>query len=126
MDWLSRYNAVIACSEKLVRIPFGNKILTIRGEGSNERNESRLNIISCSKVQEYLSKGCYVFLANITSTKDEYKSNGKRLEDVPTKFLTLESSGLVCQEEGRIIPDVHRLPGIKQTNGKELLPTAKD
>nr|GEX55691.1 putative reverse transcriptase domain-containing protein [Tanacetum cinerariifolium] len=46
MDWLSRYNAVIACAEKLVRILFGNGILTIRGEGSNERNESRLNIIS--------------------------------------------------------------------------------
>nr|GEW42121.1 hypothetical protein [Tanacetum cinerariifolium] len=52
------YNAVIACAKKLVRIPFGNKILTIRGKGSNERNESRLNIISCSKAQEYMSKGC--------------------------------------------------------------------
>nr|GFA04386.1 hypothetical protein [Tanacetum cinerariifolium] len=52
-------------------------------EGSNERNESRLNIISCSKAQEYMSKGCHVFLANITSTKDEDKSKGKRLEDVP-------------------------------------------
>nr|GFA53095.1 reverse transcriptase domain-containing protein [Tanacetum cinerariifolium] len=83
MDWLSRYNAVIACAEKLVHIPFGNKILTIRGDGSNERNESRLNIISCSKAQEYMSKGCHVFLANITSTKDEDKSKGKRLEDVP-------------------------------------------
>nr|GEZ00830.1 hypothetical protein [Tanacetum cinerariifolium] len=61
MDWLSRYNVVIACAEKLVRIPFGNEILTIRGEGSNERNESRLNIISCSKAQEYMSKRCHVF-----------------------------------------------------------------
>nr|GEV77262.1 hypothetical protein [Tanacetum cinerariifolium] len=67
----------------LVCILFGNEILTIRGEGSNERNESRLNIISCSKAQEYMSKGCHVFLANITSTKDEDKSKGKRLEDVP-------------------------------------------
>nr|GFA02053.1 reverse transcriptase domain-containing protein [Tanacetum cinerariifolium] len=75
------YNVVIACAEKLVRIPFGNEILTIPGEGSNERNESRMNIISCSKAQEYMSKGCHVFLANITSTKDEDKSKGKRLED---------------------------------------------
>nr|GFC88473.1 reverse transcriptase domain-containing protein [Tanacetum cinerariifolium] len=83
MDWLLKYDAIIACAEKLVCIPFGNKILTIRGEGSNERNESRLNIISCSKAQEYMSKGCHVFLANITSTKDENKSKGKELEDVP-------------------------------------------
>nr|GFB26126.1 putative reverse transcriptase domain-containing protein [Tanacetum cinerariifolium] len=27
-------------------------------EGNNKRNESRLNIISCSKAQEYMSKGC--------------------------------------------------------------------
>nr|GEY85749.1 hypothetical protein [Tanacetum cinerariifolium] len=84
-DWLSRYNAVIACAEKLVRIPFGNEILTICGEGSNERNESRLNIISCSKAQEYMSKGCHVFLVNITSTKDEDKSKEKRLEDATKK-----------------------------------------
>ena len=74
---------MIVCAEKLVCVPFGNKILTIRGEGNNERKESRLNVISCSKAQEYMSKGCHVFLANITSTKDEDKSKGKRLEDVP-------------------------------------------
>nr|GFA56375.1 putative reverse transcriptase domain-containing protein [Tanacetum cinerariifolium] len=88
MDWLSKYDAVIAGAEKLVRIPFGNEILTIRGEGSNERNESRLNIISCSKAQEYMSKGCYVFFANITSTKYKDKSKGKQLEDgAPVLFV---------------------------------------
>nr|GEV65503.1 putative reverse transcriptase domain-containing protein [Tanacetum cinerariifolium] len=59
-------------------------------EGSNERNESRLNIISCSKAKEYMSKGCHVFLANITSTKDEDKSKEKRLEDVPVVREFLE------------------------------------
>nr|GFA15258.1 hypothetical protein [Tanacetum cinerariifolium] len=61
-----RYNAVVACAEKLVLIPFGNKILTIRGEGSNERNEFQLNIISCSKAQEYMSKG---YLPGIPTTR---------------------------------------------------------
>nr|GEX39246.1 reverse transcriptase domain-containing protein [Tanacetum cinerariifolium] len=37
-------------------------------------------------------------------------------------FLTLGSFSPICQEEGWIILDVHRLPGIKQTNGKDLLP----
>ncbi|GKA04788.1 putative reverse transcriptase domain-containing protein [Tanacetum coccineum] len=46
-------------------------------------NGTRLNIISCTKAQEYLTKGCHVFLANITATKDKDKSKGKRLEDVP-------------------------------------------
>nr|GEW00724.1 reverse transcriptase domain-containing protein [Tanacetum cinerariifolium] len=107
MDWLSMYNVVIACAEKLVRIPFGNEILTIRGEGINERNESRLNIISCSKAQEYMSKGCHVFLANINSTKDEDKSKGKRLKDVP-----------VVREFPEVFPE--DLPGIPLTRQVEF------
>ncbi|GJR83347.1 reverse transcriptase domain-containing protein [Tanacetum coccineum] len=29
MDWLSKYHVVIVCDEKIVRIPYGNEILTI-------------------------------------------------------------------------------------------------
>nr|GEX57242.1 putative reverse transcriptase domain-containing protein [Tanacetum cinerariifolium] len=106
MDWFSRYNAVIACAEKLVRIPFRNEIITIHGEGSNERNESRLNIISCSKAQEYMSKGCHVFLANITSTKDEDKSKGKRLEAIPVvrEFTEVFPKDLPARAPYRLAP----------------------
>ncbi|GJW23771.1 putative reverse transcriptase domain-containing protein [Tanacetum coccineum] len=44
MDWLSKYHAVIVCDEKIVRIPFGNEILIVLGDESNNRHESRLNI----------------------------------------------------------------------------------
>ncbi|GJV70909.1 putative reverse transcriptase domain-containing protein [Tanacetum coccineum] len=83
MDWLSKYHAIIVCDEKIVRIPFGNEILIVRGNGSDNRHESRLNIISCTKTQKYLLKGCQVFLAHITMKKTEDKSEEKRLEDVP-------------------------------------------
>ncbi|GJY13260.1 putative reverse transcriptase domain-containing protein [Tanacetum coccineum] len=43
---------------------------------------SRLNIISCTKTQKYIKKGCHVFLALITERKTEDKSKKKRLEDV--------------------------------------------
>ncbi|GJW03321.1 putative reverse transcriptase domain-containing protein [Tanacetum coccineum] len=82
MDWLAKYHAVIVCAEKIVRIPFGDEILIVRGDGSSNKHGTRLSIISCTKAQEYLAKGCHVFLANITATKDEDKSKGKRLEDV--------------------------------------------
>ncbi|GJZ31118.1 putative reverse transcriptase domain-containing protein [Tanacetum coccineum] len=52
-------------------------------DGSNTRKESRLNIISCPRAQEYLSKGCYVFLEHITSKEAKDESEEKRLEDVP-------------------------------------------
>nr|GEU42552.1 putative reverse transcriptase domain-containing protein [Tanacetum cinerariifolium] len=53
MDWLAKYHAVIVYDEKLIRIPFGNEILTFHGDGSNNGHE-----------------------------KAKHKSKEKRLEDV--------------------------------------------
>ncbi|GJX38931.1 putative reverse transcriptase domain-containing protein [Tanacetum coccineum] len=83
MDWLTKYHGVIICDEKIVRVPFGREMLIFQGNGNNQREESRLNIISCTKAQEYLSKGCDVFLAHITTKEAKDKSEEKRLEDVP-------------------------------------------
>ncbi|GKA28067.1 putative reverse transcriptase domain-containing protein, partial [Tanacetum coccineum] len=69
--------------EKIVRVPIRKDTLIFQSEGSNQRKESRLNIISCTKAQEYLSKGCDVFLAHITTKEAKDKSEEKRLEDVP-------------------------------------------
>ena len=74
---------MIVCDEKLVRVPWGNETLIIRGEGSEGCNESRLNVISCTRTQEYMLKGCPVFLASIIKTDEEDKSEKKRPEDIP-------------------------------------------
>ncbi|GJY90245.1 putative reverse transcriptase domain-containing protein [Tanacetum coccineum] len=83
MDWLTKYHGVIICDEKIVRVPFGIEMLIFQGNGNNQRGESRLNIILCTKAQEYLSKGCDVFLAHVTTKEAKDKSEEKRLEDVP-------------------------------------------
>ncbi|GKA42079.1 putative reverse transcriptase domain-containing protein [Tanacetum coccineum] len=57
MDWLAKYQAVIVCAEKIVRIPWGNETLIVHG--------------------------CHVFLAHVTTKETEDKSKEKRLEDVP-------------------------------------------
>ncbi|GJR93833.1 putative reverse transcriptase domain-containing protein [Tanacetum coccineum] len=59
MDWLAKYHAVIICAEKIIRIPFGDEILIVRGDGSEQNRDS---------IEHHL---------------DEDKSKGKRLEDVP-------------------------------------------
>ncbi|GKA61935.1 putative reverse transcriptase domain-containing protein [Tanacetum coccineum] len=82
MDWLRKYHAVIVCDEKLVRIPYGDETLIFHGDESNDGRESWLTIISCSKAQEYMAKGCQVFLAQISAKKEEDKSDGKQLKDV--------------------------------------------
>nr|GFC68678.1 reverse transcriptase domain-containing protein [Tanacetum cinerariifolium] len=83
MDWLRRHHIVIVCDEKLVRVPFGNETLVFRGAESYIRRESRLTVISCFKVQEHRAKGCHVFLAQISAAKEDDKSEGKQVKDVP-------------------------------------------
>ncbi|GKC66035.1 putative reverse transcriptase domain-containing protein, partial [Tanacetum coccineum] len=40
MDWLVKYQAIIVCAEKIVRIPWGNETLIVHGDGSNRGNEA--------------------------------------------------------------------------------------
>nr|GEV51995.1 putative reverse transcriptase domain-containing protein [Tanacetum cinerariifolium] len=83
MDWLAKYQAVIVCAEKIVRIPWGNETLIIHGDGSNQGNATRWSVISCTKTEKYVKKGFPIFLAHITTKEVEDKSEKKRLEDVP-------------------------------------------
>ncbi|GJU28375.1 putative reverse transcriptase domain-containing protein [Tanacetum coccineum] len=41
-------------------------------------------MLSCTKTQKYLQKGCHVFLAHITKKNTKDKSEEKKLKDVPT------------------------------------------
>ncbi|GJV23574.1 putative reverse transcriptase domain-containing protein, partial [Tanacetum coccineum] len=83
MDWLAKYQAVNVYAEKIVCIPWGNEMLIVRDDGSDRGNETHLNIISCTKMQKYMLKGCPIFLAHVTTKETEDKSEKKRLEDVP-------------------------------------------
>ncbi|GKC76422.1 putative reverse transcriptase domain-containing protein [Tanacetum coccineum] len=71
------------CAEKIVRIPWGNETLIVHGDRSNRGYEASLHIISNTKTQEYMLKGCPLFLAHVTTKGTKDKSKEKRLEDVP-------------------------------------------
>ncbi|GJU41136.1 putative reverse transcriptase domain-containing protein [Tanacetum coccineum] len=106
MDWLAKYHAVIVCAEKIVRIPFGDEILIVRGDGSSNKHGTRLNIISCAKAQVF-TEGISVFLANIHRNQRRRQVKEKRLEDVP-----------VVQEFPEVFPE--DLPGIPPTRQVEF------
>ncbi|GJV37512.1 reverse transcriptase domain-containing protein [Tanacetum coccineum] len=84
MDWLANHHAVIVCDEKIVRIPFGDEVLIVQGDRDGKGEKSKLSIISCTKTQKYIKRGCPIFLAQVTKKEIEDKSEEKRLEDVPT------------------------------------------
>ncbi|GJR04406.1 hypothetical protein Tco_0527390 [Tanacetum coccineum] len=79
---LTKYQAIIDCAKKIVRIPFGSEILIFHGDESSNEHGTRLNIISCTKTQKYLLKGCHVFLAHVTIKETGDKSKKKQLQDV--------------------------------------------
>ncbi|GJS72626.1 putative reverse transcriptase domain-containing protein [Tanacetum coccineum] len=91
MDWLVNNHALIVCDEKIVSIPFGDKILIIQGDRSDKGKKSTLSIILCMKTKNYTEKGFQVFLAQVIKKEAEVKSKEKRLEDVPIvrKFLNV-------------------------------------
>ncbi|GJT25092.1 putative reverse transcriptase domain-containing protein [Tanacetum coccineum] len=66
----------------LMPIELGSFDIIIGMDYSNGR-ESRLTVISSSKPQEYIAKGCQVFLAQISVKKEEDKSEEKQIKDVP-------------------------------------------
>ncbi|GJS00958.1 putative RNA-directed DNA polymerase [Tanacetum coccineum] len=59
MDWLANHHALIVCDEKIVRILYGDEVFDS-------------------------SRGCLIFLAQVTKKEIEDKSEEKRHEDVPT------------------------------------------
>ncbi|GKA60277.1 putative reverse transcriptase domain-containing protein [Tanacetum coccineum] len=114
-DWLAKYHALIVCDEKVVRIPYGDEVLIIRGDDYDNRSKSKLNIISCTKTQKYIQKGFQVYLAQVTSKKAEDKSEEERLEDVP-----------IVREFPKVFPeDLPGLPPARQVEFQiDLVPGA--
>ncbi|GJX65959.1 putative reverse transcriptase domain-containing protein [Tanacetum coccineum] len=105
-SFLAKYQAIIVCAEKIVRIPWGNETLIVRGNRSDRGNEK---IIPCTKTRKYMLKGCPIFLAHVTTKETEDKSEKMRLEDVPIvqnfpKVFPEDLLGLPPTRQGFIRP----------------------
>ncbi|GKB07779.1 putative reverse transcriptase domain-containing protein [Tanacetum coccineum] len=54
MDWLSKYHVVIVCDEKIVRIPYGDEVLIIQGDKSDEDKSEEKQPEDVSVVRDFL------------------------------------------------------------------------
>nr|GFB77828.1 putative reverse transcriptase domain-containing protein [Tanacetum cinerariifolium] len=123
------------------------EVLIVQGDRGGKGEKSKLSILSCSKTQKYIKRGCPIFLAQVTKKETEGKSEEKRLEDVPTglppmrqvefqidlvqgiyktEFLTMRSPSLVCHKERWIFSDVYRLPRAEQADCEESVFTPEN
>ncbi|GJU94413.1 putative reverse transcriptase domain-containing protein, partial [Tanacetum coccineum] len=85
MDWLANHHAVIVCDEKIVRIPFGDEVLIVQGDRYGKGKKSKLSIISCTKTQKYIERGCLIFRAQVTKQGNQERVRRKSdFENVPT------------------------------------------
>ncbi|GJR86817.1 putative reverse transcriptase domain-containing protein [Tanacetum coccineum] len=82
MDWLSKYHA---------------------------GNETRLNIISCTKTQKYLLKGYHVFLAHVSTKGTEDKSEEKQLEESFEIFPNTSTLSISSFRNERIVEQLQEL-----------------
>nr|GEU98706.1 putative reverse transcriptase domain-containing protein [Tanacetum cinerariifolium] len=69
MDWLANHHAVIVCDEKIVRIPYGDEVWIVHGDRGGKGEKSKLSIISCTKTQKYIKRGCPIFLHKLQRRK---------------------------------------------------------
>ncbi|GJV85282.1 hypothetical protein Tco_1525180 [Tanacetum coccineum] len=83
----------------LMPIELGSFDIIIGMDWLANGSKSKLNIISYTKTQNYIHKGCQVYLAQVTSKKTEDKSEEKRLEDM-----------LIVREFPEVFPE--DLPGL--------------
>ncbi|GKA07011.1 putative reverse transcriptase domain-containing protein [Tanacetum coccineum] len=89
MDWLEKYQAVIICAEKIIRIPWGNETLILRGDGT--RAPYRLALSEMKELSDQLQE---------LSDKGFIRTHSSHL-GAPVLDLT---------KEGWIVSNVHRLP----------------
>ncbi|GJX27514.1 putative reverse transcriptase domain-containing protein, partial [Tanacetum coccineum] len=87
----------------------------VQGDSSDKGKKSKLSIISCTKTQKYIKRGCPIFLAQITKKETEDKSKEKRLEDVP-----------IVRDFSEVFPeDLPGLPPMRQVEFQiDLVPGA--
>ncbi|GKF80028.1 hypothetical protein Tco_0235596, partial [Tanacetum coccineum] len=121
---ISEINVVLrGCTLGLLGHPFYIDLMPIElgsfdviiGDDCDGGSKSKLNIISCTKTQKYIQKGCQVYLAQVTSKKTEDKSKEKRLEDVA-----------IVREFPKVFPeDLPGLPPARQVKFQiDLVPSA--
>nr|GFB75096.1 putative reverse transcriptase domain-containing protein [Tanacetum cinerariifolium] len=98
----NRYASILfdtSADRSFISTAFSSLIDIVPTPLGNSYDIELADVISCTKAQEYMAKGCQVFLAQITAKKEEDRSEGEQLEDVPVvrdfpKVFPKDLSGL--------------------------------
>ncbi|GJT56845.1 putative reverse transcriptase domain-containing protein [Tanacetum coccineum] len=87
--------ALIVCDEKIVSIPFGDKILIVQGDRSDKGKKSMLSIILCTKTKNYTEKGFQVFLAAALVARAPYRLAPSEMQELSAQLQELSDKGFI-------------------------------
>ncbi|GJV47358.1 putative reverse transcriptase domain-containing protein [Tanacetum coccineum] len=130
MDWLAKYQAIIVCAEKIVRISWGNETLIVflahvtTKETEDKSEKKRLEDVP---IVRNFPKVFPEDLLGLPSTRQmEFQidliPSVAPIARAPYRLAPSEMKEfLVCQEKGWIISNAHRLPRAEQVNGYHQL-----
>ncbi|GJR27862.1 hypothetical protein Tco_1104094 [Tanacetum coccineum] len=76
------YHAIIVCAEKIVRVPFGDEILIVRGDRSSNKHGTRLNIILILRLKS-INEGMSPILKKYHRQPKTRQVKGETTEVVP-------------------------------------------
>nr|GFC13360.1 hypothetical protein [Tanacetum cinerariifolium] len=85
MDWLVKHDSIIICGERVVRIPYGNKMLIVE----SDKGVSRLKAISCIKA---LPRAAHVARTPYRLAPSEMKESLVQLQELLEKGFIHPSS----------------------------------
>ncbi|GKC60756.1 putative reverse transcriptase domain-containing protein, partial [Tanacetum coccineum] len=105
MDWLANHHAVTICDEKIMRIPYRDEVLIVQGDRRGEGKKSKLSIISCTKTQKYIKKGCQNIWHKLRKRKPRRKSDLKTCRLLaPSEMQELSAQLQEISDKGFIRP----------------------
>nr|GEV98157.1 hypothetical protein [Tanacetum cinerariifolium] len=111
MDWLAKYHVVIIFDEKIVRVPYGDEVLIIEGDGFNDGKEKHINLLTSQRriedgildvkkatakagVKSAKPKFINALAAEISTLKEEREKERLHYRDENKKLLLR-----VCEED---------------------------
>ncbi|GJT98170.1 putative reverse transcriptase domain-containing protein [Tanacetum coccineum] len=104
MDWFCKVPQSIVCAEKIVRIPWGNETLIVHSNGSNQGHEARLHIISYTKTQEYMLKGCPIFWQTLIQRRQKTSQRRNDLRMYQSSEIFVMYFLRTCRAPYRLAP----------------------
>nr|GEU36533.1 hypothetical protein [Tanacetum cinerariifolium] len=112
MYWLFKHDAIIICGEKVVRKPYGNKTLTVKSDkGMSRLKEKRLE--DAPVIRDFPE----VFRDHLPGLPPP-----RPVEFRIDLFITVGSTGVVCEKERWVFSNVFRLLRVEQVDFKNRYP----